>query len=217
MAKVKLAMAEQGHQYSRDGFSLSWPFGGVREVVEVDEAWLEGRDDLNQRIANKQIARVDLKVTPVIEEEFVAGKLYEGGSPAALEVFEQPAGPVTTQVFDRAKGELVTITITSPVVEPDRATVADGVTSVQVDEAIAARAAEVTTTREGTTAPTDPELLAKEQRRAAGAEEPVEEETQELGDLTVVELRQRAADLGIETRGTKAELVERIGASESQG
>lgn len=53
------------------------------------------------------------------------------------------------------------------------------------------------------------EKTASQPPEPAPAQEPVEDE-RVPGELTVAELRERAADLGLSQRGSKAELIERI-------
>jgi len=74
----RLAMAREGSQYtdSVNGFSLSWPHGGIREVVELSPD--KRPQSVRLRIANGSIVETDLAVTgaaePVAEYRLLTGE-----------------------------------------------------------------------------------------------------------------------------------------------
>lgn len=98
----KIAMAREGSQYSRNGISLSWPFGGEREVISLKEVPL----DIERAIVEGRIAKVTLPVTKRAAPE-ATQRLLTGDEARAHKAI--PAPPVTRSKF--VGGELVQVPV----------------------------------------------------------------------------------------------------------
>jgi hypothetical protein len=87
-----LAMAKEGSQYTdlATGFSLSWPMGGLREVVTLPEE--ERSVNVRRRIVEQQIVEVDLPATATAEDTTHPYRLLTGEE--ARKVKSEVAGPV---------------------------------------------------------------------------------------------------------------------------
>ena len=96
--KRRYAMGNPKTLFVGDGISLSWPWGGQREVIEIDDAdFPEGLPPrFRARIAEGSIAEVDLPVTNELRT-VAPQKLYSGAEARAI--LAEPAGdPFMTQL-----------------------------------------------------------------------------------------------------------------------
>jgi hypothetical protein len=105
----RYAMAKEGTAFMLDSIDLSWPAGGVREVIEVD---LEKQSlPFRQRVLNRVIVEVEDEANKVAVEE-TPYKLYEGEE--ARQVLEEPAAPVTVTKHGRSSKTSVEVTLVDP-------------------------------------------------------------------------------------------------------
>lgn len=116
MSLKRYAMAKEGSMFVGDGVSLSWPFNGEREVVELEERSLPSR--LRHRVANGIVAEVTDEPTKKAVEP-TPYKLSTGAEAKAI--MEQPAGPVKVIRHNRHTGEVKEVVVreTRPTPEPE--------------------------------------------------------------------------------------------------
>lgn len=100
-----LAMRQPGTLFVGDGVDLSWPIGGDREVIAVDEDKMSLR--IRRQIAEGHIAIVDDKPTKKAEGDAREYKLLTGEE--ARKVFDEPAGPVTRVIYEPVEFEEHTV------------------------------------------------------------------------------------------------------------
>jgi hypothetical protein len=102
--KRRYAMGNPKTLFVGDGISLSWPWGGQREVVEIDDAdFPEGLPPrVRARIAEGSIVEVDLPVTNELRT-VAPQRLYEGEEARAI-LAQPPTDPFMTEL-DRLTGQ----------------------------------------------------------------------------------------------------------------
>lgn len=105
----RYAMAKEGSAFMLDSVDLSWPAGGVREVIEIDA---EAQSlAFRQRVLNGVIVEVaDEANKPLVEE--TPYKLYEGEE--ARQVLEEPAAPVKVVKHGRSSKTSEEVTLLDP-------------------------------------------------------------------------------------------------------
>lgn len=96
----RYAMAVEGTAFIRDGIDLSWPAGGVRDVIEFDPAAFGGDLPMafRMRLLNDVIVETDDPPNKAVTEE-TPYRVYEGAE--AREIKEEPAGPVIVMSHGR--------------------------------------------------------------------------------------------------------------------
>ena len=94
----RLTMAREGSLFCADGYSLSWPEHGVREVIDVPEEKRSQR--LRRVVFEGKVIETDLLVTARPGSEPVRPRLLQGEE--ARRHFSEPAGPVVRVVSEPA-------------------------------------------------------------------------------------------------------------------
>ena len=88
----RLTMAREGSLVAFENVSLSWPMGGIREVIDLPEDKRGPR--LKRNIFDGRVIETDLPVTA--PGDAPAPRLLQGEE--ALRHFEEPAGPTVRVV-----------------------------------------------------------------------------------------------------------------------
>jgi hypothetical protein len=122
--KKRYAMTIEGSAFIRDGVDLSWPQGGARDVVELEEDDLS--DAFRMRLMNRVIAEVDEPANKLAFEP-TPYKVFEGDE--ARKIMSEPAGPVVVQHHGKRSSVVREVTLLD-----SRDQVTDSVPTVVVHE-----------------------------------------------------------------------------------
>jgi hypothetical protein len=99
---MKIAMAREGKGFFGDGIELSWPVGGVREVVEVSDDLMDWPGRLRDRFTAGSIVKVDLAVNTTLVP-VTKPVVMRGGSPEAMAKMAEPPGYVPAAAEEEAE------------------------------------------------------------------------------------------------------------------
>ena len=99
----RLTMAHEGHLIAFENIALSWPMGGIREVIDIPEDKRGPR--LKKCIFDGRVIETDLPLTAT--EDAPAPRLLQGEE--ARRHFEEPAGPTIRVIDEPAEIEVLNL------------------------------------------------------------------------------------------------------------